>query len=49
MNDKEFNKLKVDLENAMDEVERLQKLYRKETGKDFVKPLRLGPVFRKVS
>jgi 5-bromo-4-chloroindolyl phosphate hydrolysis protein len=42
MDDKEFQKLKKELEEAIDEVERLQKIYRKETGKDFVKPLYIG-------
>ena len=46
MTDKEFKKLKQDIETKMDELEELQYLYRKETGKDFVKPLRLGPVWR---
>ena len=41
MNDNEFNQLKDDLEKAMDEVERLQQLYIKQTGQRFVKPLRL--------
>lgn len=45
MDDKEFAQLKVDLEKAMNEVDRLQKLYRGQTGCDFVRPLRLGPVY----
>jgi hypothetical protein len=41
MSDKLFDKLKVDIEMAMNHLDELQKLYRKQTGKDFVRPVRL--------
>jgi len=41
MADCTFEKLKADLEAAMNHVDALQKLYRKQTGKDFVRPIRL--------
>ena len=41
MTKKEFEQLKVDLELAISRVNKLQKIYRKETGHDFVPPLRL--------
>ena len=42
MEDKEFNKLKKDTEEAMLELERLQKLYHNETGVYYIMPLYLG-------
>lgn len=41
MTDKDFEKLKTDLENAINEVDRLQALYKNQTGRLFVKPLYL--------
>jgi len=41
MTDKEFKQLKVDLEIKISELNELQKKYRKETGHDFVPPVRL--------
>lgn len=43
MTDQEFAQLKIDLEDAMDEVDRLQTIYQNETGCYFVRPLRLAP------
>jgi hypothetical protein len=42
MTEKQFNKLKVDLEKKMIELAELQKKYRHETGRDFIRPLRLN-------
>ena len=42
MTDCIFDKLKADIEKAMDNLAELQKLHRKQTGVDFVRPLRLG-------
>ena len=41
MSDCTFAKLKADLEEAMNHVDALQKLYMKQTGKHFVRPIRL--------
>ena len=41
MENKEFFSLKDQLEGLMDEVDRLQKIYHKETGKYFVREIRL--------
>jgi uncharacterized protein HemX len=38
--EEEFDKLKEDIEKKMDELEELQREYRKLTGRDFVKPIR---------
>lgn len=43
MKNKDFDRLKDQLEDAMDELERLQKIYIGQTGNRFVAPLRLGP------
>lgn len=48
MTDKQFENLKKQIEKKTNELNELQALYRKETGKDYVVPLRLGPVWRKV-
>jgi hypothetical protein len=39
---KDFEQLKIEIELAMDKVSDLNKLYRGQTGQDFVKPLRLS-------
>ena len=43
MNHDEFRFLKLKIEIAMEELERLQVEYRKETGVNYVKPLYLAP------
>lgn len=43
MTDAEFKKLKKDIEIKMHELNALQKLYNKETGKNYVMPLYLNP------
>ena len=43
MTNAEFEKLKNDLEDAMDRLEHLQQIYIGQTGQRFVKPLRLAP------
>ena len=40
---KDFEQLKKDIEDAMDLLSALQRKYRKLTGKEFIKPLRLAP------
>ena len=40
MSDKIFEKLKADIEEAMNHLDELQKLYLKQTGKYFVRPIR---------
>ena len=44
MTDQEFQELQLKLEHKISEVNELQRLYRNETGRDFVPPLRLGPI-----
>jgi hypothetical protein len=41
MTDNKFDKLKKNIELKMVELEKLQKLHRKETGKNYVMPLYL--------
>jgi len=41
MTDKEFEDLKEDIEKADDKLERLKKLYKQQTGQNWVRPLRL--------
>ena len=41
MKEDEFEKLKEDLEKADYEFERLKKLYKQQTGQNWVRPLRL--------
>jgi hypothetical protein len=43
MTDDEFETLKDMIEDKMDELEKLQSQYKKLTGRNFVKPLRLAP------
>jgi len=43
MTDKQFAKLKDQIEDKMEELEKLQAKYHAETGQDFVRPLRLAP------
>jgi hypothetical protein len=45
MTDTEFDKLKHDLALAIGALEELQQIYRKQTGKRFVPPLRPAPSF----
>ena len=42
MTKKEFRKLERQLEKAIDWLERLQDIHKKETGKRYVKPIRLS-------
>jgi len=42
MTDKQFSKLKRDIEIKMTELEMLQKIYRSQTGQDYVMPLYLS-------
>ena len=42
MTDKEFEQLKNDLIEKIQEVEKLQSLYRKETGRNFIMPFFLA-------
>jgi hypothetical protein len=41
MTDREFEILKLKIEAKMDELDDLQRIYNRETGVDFVRPLRL--------
>ena len=41
MTDTEFELLKLNIEATMNELDDLQRIYNKETGRDFVRPLRL--------
>lgn len=43
MTDQEFERLKTDIETAMDRLDSLQNKYREQTGQTFVRPLRLLP------
>ncbi len=47
MTDKEFEQLKMAIEITMNKLDNLQKLYSNETGRDFVRPLRLSPLREK--
>ena len=40
MTDKEFENLKLRIEAAINRLDSLQKLYRKETGRNYVLPIR---------
>jgi hypothetical protein len=41
---KQFEALKLELEQTMNRVDELNKLYHGQTGQDFVRPLRLRPL-----
>ena len=41
MTDKQFDQLKKDIEQIMQKLDDLQKLYKKETGKYYVEPVQL--------
>ena len=43
MDDKQFRKLKIDIEDAMDKLRELQEKYHELTGGDYMPPLRLAP------
>jgi hypothetical protein len=40
MDDTQFRMLELSIEHAMNRLDRLQEMYRKETGKDFIRPPR---------
>ena len=47
MTNQEYEILKRKIERVMDKLDELQKLYEKETGREFVHPFRLKPLKRR--